>query len=341
MKRSTDDKWKTFIKSEISKTNIPLTLVKEIIVLMKPLALEIHNWMVDHNGIFTEEQEHSLEFCFNPDGTLNRVKTAELLIYSKRLDVQTRFVLACQYWSSSDIGNFFVYLPRSSKEQILRKYLVANENWNEHEVNVRQWINLYNFEPQSRDWPDILQNCTDVSLQSRLLDYYSEEARKSLLDIVFEYTEKMHVGRFCVSRMSVDHREKLLTSFPLKVLRVYLFRPYHHFFLDAANKVWNHLPGNHFTCLLHIIICQKILAFWEDYDYVNLLRQFWYSSPKHLKQFVERTEIFKILMEIVELGFSQKELPRYFALHDKYVHDNAVLCEDIIEESIKMNKFSF
>ncbi|GFX91056.1 uncharacterized protein TNCV_5106861 [Trichonephila clavipes] len=241
IKRWTDEKWKKDVRSKISICNIPLTLVEEIIVLMKPLALEIHNWMVDHNGIFTEEQECSLEFCFNPDGTLNRVKTAELLIHSKLLNDATRFMLACQYWPGWNVFTYFINLPKSSREQILHKYSIANKNWNEHEVNAGQWIDLFNagyeFEPpRPKGWFYIHHDWTDVPLQSRLLDYLSEEACKHRLDLVFEETEKMHVGRFCLSRMSVDHREQLLKSFPLKVLRIYLLRPYHHFFLDAANK---------------------------------------------------------------------------------------------------------
>ncbi|GFY38441.1 uncharacterized protein TNIN_352191 [Trichonephila inaurata madagascariensis] len=107
----------------------------------------------------------------------------------------------------------------------------------------------------------------------------SLEEYKCLIDAVFESTNEMHIGRFCLSRMSADHREQLLTRFPAKVLSIYLFWPYHNFFLDAANKVWDRLPEDHFVCLLHIIICQKIAALWKDFDYVDLLRQFWQKAP--------------------------------------------------------------
>ncbi|GFQ95946.1 uncharacterized protein TNCT_710591 [Trichonephila clavata] len=103
--------------------------------------------------------------------------------------------------------------------------------------------------------------------------------------------------------MSADHREQLLTRFPSKVLTIYLFWPYHRFFLEAANKVWDCLPEHHFIFLIHIIIYQKIVALWKDFDYVYLLRQFWQRSPDHLKQCVESTDIWEMLMEIVNPGF--------------------------------------
>ncbi|GFS33044.1 uncharacterized protein TNIN_479351 [Trichonephila inaurata madagascariensis] len=110
--------------------------------------------------------------------------------------------------------------------------------------------------------------------------------------------------------MSVDHREQLLPLFPLKVLRIYLHRPYIHFFMDAANKVWDQLSGKDFTCLLDIIIHQKILELWTDFDYVGLLRQFWRRSPDHLKHYAEGTDIFQFLKEILKPGF-HVDVPRF------------------------------
>ncbi|GFR12220.1 hypothetical protein TNCT_468711 [Trichonephila clavata] len=88
MKRYDDSVWKKVARLEISKYNISFTLQEEIIALMKPLELAILKWRVVYNGIFTKAEECILEFCFNPDGTVKRVKTADLLIHSKLLDGQ-------------------------------------------------------------------------------------------------------------------------------------------------------------------------------------------------------------------------------------------------------------
>ncbi|GFR28942.1 hypothetical protein TNCT_677571 [Trichonephila clavata] len=94
--------WNAVLRERTSDFNIPITLQEDIIALIKPIKSEVLNWMEDHFEIFTWEmslnsQEFLLDFCFNPNGTVNRVKTADLFIHSKEFDVQTRFVVACQY----------------------------------------------------------------------------------------------------------------------------------------------------------------------------------------------------------------------------------------------------
>ncbi|GFR07029.1 hypothetical protein TNCT_618101 [Trichonephila clavata] len=111
-----DEICEKFIRKRTSSLDIPLTLQEDIVVLIKPIQSEVFNFMRDHDEIFTEEQECSLKFCFNADGTVDRVKTADLLIHSEWLDVQTRFVLACQYWCCWDVLAFFKKLHESARE---------------------------------------------------------------------------------------------------------------------------------------------------------------------------------------------------------------------------------
>ncbi|GFY63689.1 uncharacterized protein TNIN_14941 [Trichonephila inaurata madagascariensis] len=277
-----DEIWEQFIRERTSALDIPLTLQEDIVALRKPIQLEVRNFIEDHYGIFTEEQECSLKFCFHADGTVDRVKTADLLIHSKWLDVQTRFVLACQYWSSRNVLTFFYNLPKCVRRLILCKYSGAKDTLNQFEKNVALWIRIKAgriSDLNSRGWCYKRYNWSYVSLQSHLLDVLTEENRQAFLHDVFENTYFIHLRRFCLSRMSADHREDLLKRFPLKVLSIYLDWPSQRFFLDAVNKVWNHIPGNHFTCLLHIIICQKIVELWKDFNYVNLLRQLCIDAP--------------------------------------------------------------
>ncbi|GFY67795.1 hypothetical protein TNIN_206561 [Trichonephila inaurata madagascariensis] len=102
--------------------DIPFTLKGEIIALMKPMALEIDLWRENHIGIFPTRQKRSLKFRFHADGTVDRIKAADSLIHSKRLGEETRFELACQYWSSWDVLTFFENMPIPSRNEILCKY---------------------------------------------------------------------------------------------------------------------------------------------------------------------------------------------------------------------------
>ncbi|GFS90378.1 uncharacterized protein TNCV_4096191 [Trichonephila clavipes] len=302
------------------KLHIPVKNQNEVVALMKPVEFEIFNWITDHRGIFTVEQEWSLQFCWDLDGTINRTKTADSMIHSDCLDEKTRFVLACQYLSCRNVLSFFKDMHPSTTKLVVDEYLMENGNRNNHEKNVETLIAKRTSRPFL--W-------TSVSLQSGLLDNEPAEYRESLLEHVFENTYKVHIARYCLPRLSADQREELLTLHPLKILRIYLYRPYQKLFLDMANIVCQYLSGNQFHYLLHIIICQKIIALWKDFDYVNLLREFWQNSPDYLKKIVDGTEILEIMKEILNNRFPANKVPRYFLLHEIDVYENAIACEEM------------
>ncbi|GFY74491.1 uncharacterized protein TNIN_465271, partial [Trichonephila inaurata madagascariensis] len=266
---------------------IPLALKDRIVALMKPIELEVHNWMSDHDGILkTSGEESFCEFHWNPDATVDRIRTADALIGSQRLDNPTRFVLSCQYWHGRKIIPVYRKLDAETKEYFLERDFDGKD---EHQSNVEKWI---------REQKGTKPNCnvfcrcrtfrwTDVSLHSRFLDCLPDFNREYVLCTKFKETHKMHIGRFCLSRMSAQNREYMLAAFPLKVLSIYLFWPCQTFFMEAARKVWRDLSENEFLCLLHIMICQKIIALWTDFNYMKLLRQFWHESPDNLKQYTK------------------------------------------------------
>ncbi|GFR21039.1 hypothetical protein TNCT_321581 [Trichonephila clavata] len=133
---SEEEIWKKVIRERISAFHIPLTLNEKLIALIKSMAIEVAIWRSDHIRIITTEQEWSLKFCFNVDGTVDLVKTANLLIHSEGLDMETRFILVCRYWSLCDVIAFFENLPESARQQILHKYSTSNEE----DDFVMKWI---------------------------------------------------------------------------------------------------------------------------------------------------------------------------------------------------------
>lgn len=316
------------------KLPISFQLQEEVVARMKPIEFEARNWIIDHIELFTVDQIWSIDLIWNSDGTVDRVETVDSLLRSTCLDDQTRFILACHYWYITESLQLFKQLSESAKKRILKKYSKKRMFQNYFEENVKQWIENYQTKsltkcPSYRCWFETF-NWTDVSMQSRLLYYISGEQREDLLHSAFLKTVKVPFGRFCLSRMSEDFRKLMLIRFPLKVLRIYLFLPYLKLFLNVVKDVWNYLSVEHFICLLHIIICQKIVALWKDYDYVSLLQQFWYRSPGHFKKSVKKNQIFKILTEIVENGFSSKDVPERYLLHKRDFYENTISCENII-----------
>ncbi|GFR12223.1 hypothetical protein TNCT_468721 [Trichonephila clavata] len=93
--------------------------------------------------------------------------------------------------------------------------------------------------------------------------------------------------------MSVDDRELLRTLFPLKVFRIFLFRPYHQFFMKAADNVWDRLS----RASLHLLIAHHYqpenCSVTERLSMCEPIRDFWYKSPNQLKHCVEGKGIFE------------------------------------------------
>lgn len=113
------DKWQQLVREKLPANVIPITLQDEIISLMTSMEREVPNWLEDHREFFPYEYLLHFKFSWNSDGTVDRKNTANLLILSKWLDVQRRFVLAGQYWPSEDFFRFFNSLPDSERRGIL------------------------------------------------------------------------------------------------------------------------------------------------------------------------------------------------------------------------------
>ncbi|GFT40123.1 hypothetical protein TNCV_3932131 [Trichonephila clavipes] len=177
----------------------------------------------------------------NADGEVDRVKTANLLIHSEVLDVQARFVLACQYWSSWDVLAFFKNLQDFEREQILHKYSTTNENLNLCEKNAVLWVQDYKegIIIESRSWCYQYYNWNYVSLQSHLLDDLTKEELYIVLDNIMEKSSILRIYYFCLSRMNANHREDVLKRYPLTVVSFYLGVRKQRLFMDAVNKLEN------------------------------------------------------------------------------------------------------
>ncbi|GFT97362.1 uncharacterized protein TNCV_243781 [Trichonephila clavipes] len=102
--------------------------------------------------------------------------------------------------------------------------------------------------------------------------------------------------------------------------------------METLSVVWDVLPEKDFVFLLHVIICQKILMGWRDFNYVDLLRRVWDESPVRFKGYVQETNLFRVLTEILTNRFSQNSIPERLLLHHEDVMRNAEICNKITDE---------
>ncbi|GFT70290.1 hypothetical protein NPIL_390741 [Nephila pilipes] len=86
--------WESIIKEKLPALVFPLVLQNEIVALMRAISFEVQQWMDDHHGILFTDDENFIRFCWNSNGTIDRLGTADFLIKSEHLSFEKRFSLA-------------------------------------------------------------------------------------------------------------------------------------------------------------------------------------------------------------------------------------------------------
>ncbi|GFU07816.1 uncharacterized protein NPIL_378311 [Nephila pilipes] len=334
--------WESIIKEKLPAFVFPLVLQNEIVALMRAISFEVQQWMDDHHGILFTDDENFIRFCWNSNGTIDRLGTADFLIKSEHLSFEKRFSLACQYWPGTCILAFWRAMPRCAQTCILQKYADECSIDTIHKANVKLWItwlkegcSCHNI---NCNYKCILQSFhwTKVTIHSRLLQNLFRTHRDILVTGIIKYCRSTVFVRSCLVKIDASVRKEILNSYPYQVLRIFLFWPFQDLFIDAANGVWEKLSEKLFACLLHIIICQKITLEWRDYNYVHLLRRFWHESPAGYKKYVQKTNIFLILTEFIQRGYLQNSIPGRFLLHDRDALRNAELCKVMTDNHFKL-----
>ncbi|GFS50113.1 uncharacterized protein NPIL_281461 [Nephila pilipes] len=326
-----ENKWHDVFARKLPPSEYPEKLRLEIFAAMRPISFEIIHFWMDHRVFLPDK----LYVYYKLDGTVDRMRTAKFLIYSDSLDLEARFVLACQYLSSEDTGEFWQELPTSFQTYIFQKYKSERLVATPHEKNVVRWKELFllkqELRPVDNRGSPIKPIWTVMTLCNPVLDSLCPDDRHSMfVGVLGASAWNIPMGRLCLYRMNARERESLLRSHPYQVLRIFLFCPLQPCFVETANAVWDIISNDCFLFLLHIMICQKIFLEWNDFDYVLLLKQFWWKSPQRCRDYVAETRIYEILSRIIEGKVFRTSLrsriPRRYLIHSETLFENAKEC---------------
>ncbi|GFQ97942.1 uncharacterized protein TNCT_710321 [Trichonephila clavata] len=322
-----EEKWEHLIKEKLPPSSCPTALRQEITAAIRPISFEVGNWILDH--LKTEKGQSKIikiPLLWKSDGTINRVKTADMIIQSQNFSVELRFRMACKYWCWHEIIKFLEGLSPNENLIIYRKYAKYSLVTCKHIQYCLKFIANIRHSCQrfALEFP-----WTCVTMFNRVFDHLPL-VNKIELEIKAVKFGKIPLARHCLSRMDAQRRMRTLQLYPYHVLRIYLFWPLQALFIDAAATVKEVLSNHSFLQLIHIIICQKILPGWRDFDYRDLLRRFWQGIPERCKEYVKGDGIFNILMVILEgKGFRtslRSGVPRRYLAHDRTLIENALKC---------------
>ncbi|GFY73673.1 uncharacterized protein TNIN_429141 [Trichonephila inaurata madagascariensis] len=332
-----DKKWEHVIKQKLPPPCCSTALLNEITAAVRALSFEVWHWRVDHFQIFKKREERrrlfNLPLSWKSDGTIDRIRTAGILIQSQFIDLETRFTLACNYWSWHKILEFSKTIPDDEYQVLVLKYHTFSTATDVQMVS--RWFNFImkrNVSHSCQLW-SLEFKWTSVTMFNHVFNHLPIEKRLAL-ETSSVRSSHISLGRYCLMRMNVQRRLQMLQQYPYQVLRILLHWPLQSFFKDYAAVVRETLPNRSFLQLIHIIICQKILPGFREFNYVDLLRTFWRDSPIRCKDYVRGDAIFEILTVILEgRGFRthlRSGIPRRYLVHGGNVIGNTCRCIKLI-----------
>ncbi|GFT22726.1 uncharacterized protein NPIL_621101 [Nephila pilipes] len=302
---SPEEDWKVIIKKKLPDDVYPLSLQQKIMSFMKPISYEVEMWKKQHETFTGKQIDQRImnKFHWKTDGTIDRLKTANSLIQSDVLQMRHRFRLACNYWQEESVLSIWEQMSAGLRDYFCKIEMYdIPESERSSNINVIEWIRWHtqigNSNIREKDW-FLAYNWDTVSLQGLLPQKLTPDERLEIISRVLDRNSDDHSCRFCLLLMPADQRLEVIQKNPYKVLKSFLFWPGQRMFIEMAHLVKTDLEDYQFFDLLHIIIHQKILHNWDDFDYFNLIREFWSLIPNKCKEFFEGCNMLKPIELIV------------------------------------------
>ncbi|GFT31120.1 uncharacterized protein NPIL_245171 [Nephila pilipes] len=320
------EKWESTIKQFLTTHYVAIgTIQRQIISLMKPTSYQISKWRNDHVDILGSSVFKPIKFRWKNVGTIDRYETARVLVKCTNFNISQRFVLACNYWIEEAVHDLWKEMPRFERDAILEE--------TEGELPciriARLWVQWsrrgFRFEDPEGFVHDLLPECFDDAhlVCSILPKLPYEHALELFIDTMKNEPNKQDL-RACLSKLNENQIEEVFEMEPFYALRIVLDWPLQDQFMERLD--WDDLAESNFLGLLHVIICQKIVPEWRDYDYVGLLREFWEASPQDYKEYVEEDEFYPLVIKIITEG-CPKPVPKEYLWHAPLnFHRNSKLC---------------
>ncbi|GFY65970.1 uncharacterized protein TNIN_150031 [Trichonephila inaurata madagascariensis] len=297
-------KWEELIARKISNLSLPDSMKRKLTPLIRSLSLEIDKWNSDHSDILIRmTMDFQRYFCWKSEGIIDRERTAKSLLDSGTLSLRERFNLACHYWLLRDITSLW-------------RYLSAADRYN---------ISICSKNTIQQAWFEALRNASSIPLSRlarlsmpghlNLRSYFhllsrNEKVRWLKTFIRFRLIEYDDVY-FCLSKVTPTDRQYVFRTFSSQFLEYFLEFPLQDDFLRVSSCMWPFMSPADYIHILNIIIYQRIIIGWEDFNYVQLLKEFWDQSPLNFKEGIQEESIYQTVLSIIRSeGNGQSESER-------------------------------
>ncbi|GFQ70728.1 uncharacterized protein TNCT_369471 [Trichonephila clavata] len=303
--------WEELVQKRISL--FPNLLQHELLDMVRSVSIEIDIWIKDHSKYWRQFSEivccFQHDFQWNSLGKIDRWRTARKLIINERVDILARNILASLY-------SLMEMLPIKDKlpDEIVKKY------FNFPERDIREQSTLLTF----------MEIQFSYTLQKNKFITMSSEEKMMFLKYLLQMECLQYEDfLFFMSHMNEDERKTLFKYCAFKILWLFfLKRPLQCMFLNAAEQLLPYFTEREFLDMLKLIIYERIMLGRKDFNYIDLLKEFWSLSPSKLKESVKTDSIYEPLMLI--MNFPAGEMFPNEQLLENYNEDVLtfrVICE--------------
>ncbi|GFT44594.1 uncharacterized protein TNCV_2808281 [Trichonephila clavipes] len=295
-------RWEKLVKKRIS--SLPQLLQHELLDVIRSFSIEIDKWIKYHCQDwqnFSGACSALYDFQWNSLGKIDLLKTASALIVNETLDIKDRCILASLYglMDKKTIGkkmpDKIVFICSLLSERVIKfqKEWDLSRDGNYYMYYMRQ--NLF----------------TTISSERKVLFL-----NIGLLQEYLPYNDFL----FYMSNIGNEERKAVFKTSCLQILQLLLDWPLQGEFLNAAEHLLPYFTEEKFIVMLNVIIYERIMLHRKDFNYIDLLKEFWSLSPSHLKESVNFYPIYKPLMLII--NFTVDEIFPSKKLLQSYKSDN-------------------
>ncbi|GFR12561.1 uncharacterized protein TNCT_67301 [Trichonephila clavata] len=275
-------RWEELVEERIFA--LPQPLQQELLDVVRSVNIEIDKWIKYHYQFWPKAPEIAYDaqryFQWNSFGKIDRGKTARFLISNVRLNIEDHYILTSLY-------NLMDKKQREERwpDEIVQKYssLVENKVVSDHGVMTIRRKESYYFRRKD----------SFITLHFfRKREFVKEFLREECL----QYEDFL----FYLSHMLDVERKKVFEKRAFKILQMYFLDwPLQCMFLKAAEQLLPYFTEREFLDMLKLIIYERIMLCRKDFNYIDLLKEFWSLSPSRLQESIETDSIYESVMLII------------------------------------------
>ncbi|GFX32545.1 uncharacterized protein TNCV_3704191 [Trichonephila clavipes] len=280
-------RWEELVKDRIS--SLPQLLKHELLDVVRSISIEIDKWLKYHSQEwlnFSENEISLYDFQWNSLGKIDLLRTASALIVNETVNIKDRYMLACLY-------GLMDKLPMGKKvpDEIVQMYLDLAKRG----IKVQKEWDLS---------PEAIQ--FNYFMRSNLFTAVSSEQKVLFLNTAL-WKECLQYNDFLfyISNMANEDREAVFKISALKILQLHLDWPLQGEFLNAAEHLLPYFTKRDFILMVNVIIYERIMLRRKDFNYIDLLKEFWSLSPSHLKNSIIAYPIYESLMLIINFPMDE------------------------------------